>query len=237
MNIRLPIAHRSLTVLALFLVGLAGSRLTAGEQYGADVTPDTQWSNEAFADYGADTAPGAFRSGRIQPSYGLDVPPHSKFFPTPQDAYHAWSGAVHQTHARDEARLLKWYTSCDSSPASNVARGHAEMIRKEIEAARHDYEGLSPKMSEDPTVAKHLKTIQKHLSEAIQVSDRLDQECAKGTCDAKSVAGCCTEIDRALKSANLEQLKLLQHFAPKQKPEGDGVPAKQDNPKHNAREN
>jgi hypothetical protein len=154
--------------------------------------------------------------GRIAPSYGLDVPPNIQHFPTPQDAYYVWSGGVHQTHARDEARLLKWYSMAEDIPAPKATQEHAAKIRSDLEAARKDYGGLSQKMRSDKTASKHLENIEAHLTKAITACDRLDAECAKGKCNPKALGSCCSNLDRELDAANAEHRKLLEHYAPKQ---------------------
>lgn len=55
-----------------------------------------------------------------------------------------------------------------------------------------------------PAVAKHLSKIQRHLSNAFQVCDRLDKKCGKDTCAPRAIAGCFTETDHELNSTNVE---------------------------------
>lgn len=205
-------------VLAAFLL------FGADAPYGTDVPPKSRWASGSLSDYGVDSIPGVSFAGRIEPSYGLDVPPNIQHFPTPQDAYYVWSGGVHQTHARDEARLLKWYSMAEDVPAPIAAQEHAANIRSDLEAARKDYSGLSKKMRSDKTASKHSESIESHLTKAIAACDQLDAECTKGKCNPKSLGSCCSNLDRELDAANAEHRKLLQHYAPKTKQEADGKP-------------
>ncbi len=187
---------------------------TAQQQpYGADFHENQQWASDPVWEYGVDPIPGVTWEERVQPAYGIDGPPSAHGFPTAQDSYRVWSAGAHETHARDEGRLLTWYTWSHPEPSPAVARVHAERLRDSIAASLEDYKGLTKTMREDPKAQHYIAAAEEHLTKAIKECDRLDHACEGNACDVKTIRSAYRDIDRELKAASRTSLDLIRQYS------------------------
>jgi hypothetical protein len=123
-------------------------------------------------------------------------------------AYYLYSARTFDAHAKDHAQILNRYARTGQPVPKEVAEEQTAAIRRNVEAAKKDFDTLRAVSKEDPNLAKKVAELEDRLSQVEQSRITL-----QGTCeDMLNVARdpsktgratmltCCTTMQKELQA-------------------------------------
>lgn len=123
------------------------------------------------------------------------------------------SAGAYQDTAYQHANLLRESVSYGEPIPAEVAKEHTAAIRASIEAANKKYAALRKLAGNHKEANAQLDAIDSHHQAALAHVDKIDKHVASGKGDPTAVGDSAHAAASALKSAQAEHDKLMQHFA------------------------